>query len=88
MAYIKDLVNNLADGALDYKITLMGDRCVAIEGFKSIVNYNQEEMVLRSQKKLIHIFGENFKICDLTCGYILIEGKIKNISLTGERNEI
>ncbi len=62
------------------KITITSDLSVYIENYISVVEYNQEEIILKLKRKNLQITGSNLNIRYLTSNNMYIDGKIHSVS--------
>ena len=62
------------------KITVTSDTSVYIENYMSVIEYNQEEILLKLKRKTLQITGSELNIRYLTSNNMYIEGKIHSVS--------
>jgi sporulation protein YqfC len=62
------------------KITITSDTTVYIENYISVIEYNQEEILLKLKRKNLQITGSDLNIRYLTSNNMYIEGKIHSVS--------
>lgn len=79
MAFVQDILNVIGDDCLDFKITILGRSGVICEGYKHIVKFGADKIVIKVGKAIIAIIGESFKIEELASEYIQISGKVNSI---------
>ena len=62
------------------KITITSDTSVYIENYISVIEYNQEEIILKLKRKNLQITGLNLSIRYLTFNNMYIDGTIHSVS--------
>lgn len=86
MAFIREILATI-DDVVDYKITIVGNNGVIVEGFKSVIFYSNEKIELRVAKTKLIIDGAKLIINELSNGFLSLTGKVSNIALAGKDNE-
>ena len=66
-------VTNVLNG---YEYINLSGKAIYIQGYKDILSFNEEHIILKLKKGELHIKGENLNIRDLNLNCILIEGRI------------
>ncbi|MBU5315809.1 sporulation protein YqfC [Clostridium bornimense] len=68
------------------KITVLGDEEITVENHKGIISFSKEYLEIATYKENISLYGDNFEICYISEGTMVIRGKINKI-LVGEDHE-
>lgn len=68
------------------KITILGDEEITIENHKGIISFSKEYLEVATHKDNILLYGDNFEICYISEGTMVIKGKLNKI-LVGEEYE-
>lgn len=79
MAYLKDIINRNFDNCINYKITLIGDNTLIIEGFRKVLTFSSDEITLSLNKATIQVMGSNLIIDVMQRDYVQIGGNIVSI---------
>jgi sporulation protein YqfC len=66
-----------------YEVVNLGGKVVYVQGYKDILNFEKEHIVLKLKEGELHIKGQNLNIRDLNVNSILIEGTIRLIEEVG-----
>ena len=61
------------------EICMLGFEKISIENYKSLLQYNDERLLIRLIKGCLTIEGRHLIVRDIESGKICIEGQIKNI---------
>lgn len=80
MAYLKDIINRNFDNCIDYKITIIGEDTLIIEGFKRILTFSSQEITLSLNKATLQVIGESLVIEMMEQDYIQIGGRIGQVA--------
>jgi len=75
MAYIVDFYKTIKQD-LDFKVTVLGDNGVIVEGFKSIIHYSSEHIVLRLAKSRLLLDGEKLVVREVAKGLLILDGSL------------
>ena len=77
--FVGDYIKELGLTDTDYKIVLLGNQFVCVQGFKSVLKIESELIVLKTKNGELNIFGENLCIKELGSQEIKICGNILKI---------
>lgn len=77
-----NVLNNLTTflGNEDYRISILNNG-IHILNYKSIVDITETEALIKIDKKLIKIIGNNFRLTKLDKKELLIYGQVKKVSV-------
>ena len=64
-----------------FRIVMMSDRAVYIEGINKIITLSKECVVFKLQKGCIKVNGNNLVIQDLNIGSVMLVGKILGVEV-------
>ena len=64
-----------------FRVTLLGERGIFIEGVKTIESFSVEKVVLKTKSGYLEINGENLKITKYGEGDVALNGKINGVCL-------
>lgn len=79
MSEIEKLMQS-AETSFDYRIVNLGGNSIYIEGIKSVVRLDNNEMIFQMKNCAINIVGNELKIKYLDKATCVIIGKIKSVS--------
>lgn len=77
-----DFFNELTDFknvVNDYRYTVIGGEIIYVQGFKEIVSFSNEMVLLRLNKNSLKIYGKNLIIKELNKTSISVNGKIDSV---------
>ena len=63
---------------------MIGSECISIENYKSLLQYNDESLMVRLIKGRLSVEGKKLTVKNIEEGKIYIEGRIKKICFEGE----
>lgn len=66
------------------KITLIGNREVTVENYKSIVDYNEKQIVVETSPHRIKILGSQLEIISIAREMLFISGKVSRVEFKME----
>ena len=78
MAEIEKLMNNV-DSSVCYRVINLGGKKLYIEGIKSIVRLETEEIIFQLKKQCIVVSGYNLKVKYLDKNSCVISGEILSV---------
>ncbi len=76
MSFIEEIKNMLGIEEDFFKVLLIGEGAMYVEGVKSVVKFSSEEIILRLKKGEIKILGKEMFIKKYCGGDLAICGKI------------
>ena len=56
------------------KITVLGDEEITVENHKGIISFSKEYLEIATYKENISLYGDNFEICYISVGTMVIRG--------------
>lgn len=65
------------------KITILGNEEITVENHKGILSFSKEYLEIATHKDNISLYGDDFEICYISEGTMVIKGKLNKI-LVGE----
>lgn len=69
---------------LDFKYTVVSNNIISVTGYKKILNYSADQVVLSIKNNQLEISGKNLKIKELYKGNLVLVGNINKICLVKE----
>ena len=82
MSFFNEILNseNLKDADYKFKIVILDDGLIMVQGFNKIINLSSTNISLKiDNKKLINIKGEQFVITTLGSGELVARGCLGGI---------
>lgn len=65
-----------------FHLELLGDRELYLENHKGIVEYSENEILLRGDNRMIRICGSGLNLCAMNDAELRISGTVDSISFT------
>lgn len=78
MVEIEKLMN-CVDCSFNYRIVNLGGKCVYLEGFKSVINLSENEILFQVKNKAVSVEGKDLKIKYLDKTTCVINGEISGV---------
>lgn len=72
------------DEILDYRYYVISNNVVNVSGYKKLLSYSLDSVMLGVKKNVLCIEGSNLKIKELDKSNIVVTGKINKIYLVNE----
>lgn len=70
------------------RIEMWGKGCVTVDGYKNIVRYDKDIVILSCKKAGVEIRGFEMEIKALERGYVEIRGEIASVTInSGDKND-
>ena len=67
----------------DYKVIILGGKCIYISNYIKIIDYSQTRVVLKVKKNTLEITGEDMQISQINKGEIVVVGNVFSCGLGG-----
>lgn len=58
--------------------------CVHVDGYKNIIRFDTEQVMLRCPKQILEIYGQSLRIASFHDTEILVQGKIEGVRWISE----
>ncbi|MFT8871001.1 MAG: sporulation protein YqfC [Sporolactobacillus sp.] len=65
------------------KLTVIGQSCLSVENYKSVLHFSNEELMLELEQGQLHISGENFVLDVILKQEIVLNGMVHTIEFVG-----
>ncbi len=69
------------------RISLLGQEKIQVVNHRGIINYGQEQIILRLHNCRLKLIGSNFNLSELNDEQISIDGRIKQLIFEEESDE-
>lgn len=65
---------------IEERFTILGKKGIVIEGHRGIYSFSDEKIEVKLKKCLLELIGKNFKVTEINCDELIIEGKIISVN--------